>query len=89
MLRHFFLHSNLKAPVVKQHVYDLFMNMNDGGEVPTNTFVQTVSRLRRQIAQCDLPSTLISTCTYQKQTAYYYENNIPFMIINEVMTVLF
>ena len=82
LLRYLFLYSKEELPVTKGHVYELFRNLNDSGELSTNTFVQAITRLRRRVNQCEIPTTLIRTGSYQNETAYYYSKEIPFIVIH-------
>ncbi|MFC3885525.1 hypothetical protein ACFOU2_19430 [Bacillus songklensis] len=82
MLRYFLLYSTEETPVTKDQFYDLFQSGSQDGEVPKNTFIQAVGRLRRKLVQSGAPSSLIENKTFNGQTAYYFNRSIPFLIMH-------
>ena len=81
MLRLFMLNNNEKRPTIKQDFADLFSIQNDDGEIPDNTFIQAVSRLKRKLARCLVPATIIGNQEYMKGIGYAYDQTVPFMVI--------
>jgi tetratricopeptide (TPR) repeat protein len=82
MLRHLLLYSSKSTPVTKHEFFDLFGNSNNNGEIPDNTYVKNISRLRSKLESLITGLTLIENTRVQDNIAYYYTEAIPFTIIH-------
>lgn len=82
MLRYFLLKSNRQKPLTKNDFYDLFAGANHSGEIPTNTYIQNVTRLRGKLTSIGLSPSVIENMSGVGETAYYYNQLYPFVIMN-------
>ncbi|WP_147533004.1 hypothetical protein [Bacillus marasmi] len=82
LLRFLLLKSNLDTPITKHDVYDLFNNADENGEIPTNTYIQNITRLNQRLSNAGIPIKVIENKPDHQETAYYYNQLIPFIIIH-------
>lgn len=82
MLRFFLLYSTGEKPLTKHHFYDLFSRGDKNGEIPTNTYIQNVTRLRTKLTEAGLNFPVIENVSGFRETAYYYNHLYPFVIMN-------
>jgi tetratricopeptide (TPR) repeat protein len=82
ILRYLLLFSSKDSPVTKHDFFVLFGNSDNNGEIPDNTYVKNISRLRSKLASIITGTTLIENTRVQKNIAYYYTESIPFTIIH-------
>ncbi|MBM7647486.1 tetratricopeptide (TPR) repeat protein [Bacillus ectoiniformans] len=81
ILRYFFF-STEERPVVKQDLYALFEQVNLNGEIEDNTFIQRMRRLKRKLVNFGLPETVIQNKRPSSEPAYYFDENIPFLVMH-------
>jgi len=82
MLRYFLLKSNREKPLTKHDFYDLFAGANHGGEIPTNTYIQNVTRLRGKLTAIGITFPVLENMSGVRETAYYYNHSYPFVIMS-------
>lgn len=82
MLRYFLLKSNSNNPLTKHDFYDLFANANHNGEIPTNTYIQNVTRLRGKLTSVGIGISVLENSSGARETGYYYNQFYPFVMMN-------
>ncbi|OXS64603.1 hypothetical protein B0G93_101514 [Bacillus sp. V-88] len=82
ILRLLLIKSNENKPLTKNNFYDIFSVSNVSGEIPRNTYVQNISRIRRKLKDIGIPEGMIVNKVGSNETAYYYEHLIPYIIIH-------
>lgn len=82
ILRMFLLKSEASKPLTKRAFYDLFMNGDVSGEIPSNTYIQNVRRLRNKLAEVGVGGMVIENSNVQQETAYFYNHTYPFLIMH-------
>lgn len=82
ILRYFLLETTEQAPALKNDFSKIIQSDSKSGEILTNTYTQIVRRLRGKIEQVGVPISIIDNKEYQGQTAYYYNQKIPFQIMH-------
>lgn len=78
--------SSEERPVTKDKVFDVF-TVKEDREMPTNTYIQAISRLRQRLGMCGIPSTVIINKKYQGETGYYFEPFTSYQIIKRIEDV--
>ncbi|KMK95072.1 tetratricopeptide repeat protein [Rossellomorea marisflavi] len=81
IIRHFLLKSCEENPLPRQSFFDLFTASDASGEVPRNTYIQAVGRLRRKFAEIGLADVLPNR-NVGGETAYYYAGPFPYIILH-------
>ena len=82
MLRTFLLNSNESNPLTKHTFYDSFLNANVNGDIPTNTYVKNVQRLRAHLKEVGIEAEVLINKKSKNETGYYYNEKYPFMVLN-------
>ncbi len=83
MLKDFLLHSSKKQSLIQE---DLIEHFNKG-KVKRNTFIQKIGRLRDKLAEFDILN-IIDSDGSRSQTAYYYNEEVPYIIMERVEEVI-
>ena len=81
MLKTFMLESNEKRPATKHEFDSLFNLEKDGAEIPDNTYIIAVRRLRGKLDRYRIPSPLIINKRYRDETGYFYDQTVPYLVI--------
>lgn len=85
MLRLFLIKSNENSPINKYDVRELYKRENDNGDIPTNTFIQKVRRLRGKLDHTFGLGHVIKNKPAKpdsgQQTAYYYDQIYDYAIM--------
>jgi hypothetical protein len=82
MLRFLFLNSDETRSLTKNDFYDIFSVSNVSGEIPTNTYVQNITRIRRKLREVGITEGMIVNKGDSNETAYYYSQIIPYIIMH-------
>ncbi|SET56618.1 Transcriptional regulatory protein, C terminal [Oceanobacillus limi] len=82
ILRYFFMKSSRNQPVTKYDIFDIFAKSNNSGEIPTNTYVQNITRLRRKLQDLNIQDKLIENKNGSRETAYFYNGMFEYCIIH-------
>ncbi|OOE04636.1 hypothetical protein BO219_04360 [Anoxybacillus kestanbolensis] len=79
MLCYFLVKTNQERPATK---YDMeaFFQLRRDGDIPTNTFVQKIRRLRERLRYVQVPA-LIDSCQFRGETAYYYNGTVDYIVM--------
>lgn len=83
MLKDFLLHSSKTQSLIQQDLMDYF----NKGNVQQNTYVQKVGRLQKKIREFQIPK-IIESDRSRTQTAYYYNELVPFVVMERVEEVI-
>lgn len=78
LLREFMLRSSEGNPLNQVDLFDYV------GDVPANTFITRIRRLREKLVTCNIPSSIIQTRPREGdrvETAYYYNRSFPYIMI--------
>jgi tetratricopeptide (TPR) repeat protein len=81
MLRYFLINSKEDSPLTRHHFFDIFSVSGENGEVPRNTYIQNVRRIRNKLSEAGITEELLVNKSDRNETAYYYNQNYPYMII--------
>ncbi len=81
MLRTFMLESNEERSATKYEFEDLFEMKVAGGEITDNTYITAVKRLREKLADDLIPTPIIVSKRYRNETGYYYNQTLPYLVI--------
>lgn len=79
MLCYFLAKTNKERPATKYDM-EVFFQSRRNGDIPTNTFVQKVKRLREKLGRIGVP-TIIDSCPCRGETAYYYNGLVNYIIM--------
>jgi tetratricopeptide (TPR) repeat protein len=79
-LRYFLINSKEETPVTRDKFFDLYRNPRELVELPINTFVVDIRRLRGKLNQIGVPN-VIENANWDGETAYYFNQSIPFLIM--------
>jgi tetratricopeptide (TPR) repeat protein len=82
ILRLLLIKSEVNKPLTKKDFYDIFAVSNVSGEIPRNTYIQNITRIRRKLKDLGIPEGMIVNNVGSNETAYYYEHLIPYIIIH-------
>jgi hypothetical protein len=82
ILRLLLIKSEETKPLTKNVFFDIFSVSNVSGEIPRNTYVQSITRIRRKLKELGIPEGMIVNKVGSNETAYYYEHLIPYIIIH-------
>lgn len=82
MLRYFLLKSNWEKPLTKHDFYDLYANTKHREEIPTNTYIQNVTRLRGKLTGIGIGISVLENSSGARETGYYYNQFYPFVMMN-------
>lgn len=79
MLCYFLVKTNEARPATK---YDMeaFFQLRQNVDIPTNTFVQKIRRLRERLRYVQVPA-LIDSCRFRGETAYYYNGSVDYIVM--------
>ncbi len=75
----FLVETNKERPATKYDM-EVFFQSRRNGDIPTNTFVQKVKRLREKLGRIGVP-TIIDSCSCRGETAYYYNGLVDYIIM--------
>jgi hypothetical protein len=81
MLRYFLINSREDTPLTRHHFFDVFSVSGENGEVPRNTYIQNVRRIRHKLSEAGIPEEVLINKSDKNETAYYYKQKYPYMII--------
>ncbi|MGM0901588.1 MAG: tetratricopeptide repeat protein [Bacillota bacterium] len=82
ILRSLFLHTSEQNPATKYRFARIFDTRREDGEIESNTYTQTIRRIREKIARLEtLPPVILNT-RFRGQTAYYFNGKIPYAVIH-------
>ena len=73
--------SSEERPATRHKFTDIITVNKKSGEVKANTLSKNVGRLKDKLDQGHLPVDIIRTKRYQDETGYYYDQTVPFMVI--------
>ncbi|MCL9971662.1 tetratricopeptide repeat protein [Anoxybacillus kestanbolensis] len=79
MLCYFLVKTNQERPATKYDV-EVFFRRRENDEIPTNTFVQKIRRLRERLRYVQVPA-LIDSCQFRGETAYYYNGSVDYIVM--------
>jgi tetratricopeptide (TPR) repeat protein len=80
MLRYFLLKSNEVNPATRHKFFNLYDNRGKLFEMPKNTYIQNVNRLKAKLRLLGVPS-IIETKNTSHETGYYFNQELPFMVM--------
>jgi tetratricopeptide (TPR) repeat protein len=81
MFCYFLLKTNQKQPARKKDLEVFFESKRrKDREVPKNTFIQKVNRLRNKLNDIGLPL-IIESCQFKGETAYFYNGSVDYLIM--------
>lgn len=81
MFCYFLLKTNQKQPARKNDLKVFFESKKrKAQEVPKNTFIQKVNRLRNKLYDIGVPP-IIESCQYKGETAYFYNGSVDYLIM--------
>lgn len=83
MLEIFMQESSEENPVTKDKLFDIF-SVREDREVPTNTYIQAVRRLKDRLSKCGVPKTVIKNKRYGEETGYYFDQSFSYQVIRRV-----
>ncbi len=81
LLRYLFLNSSNVNLMTKYDVLDLFPGYEQN-EIPTNTYVQNISRLKRKLTSIGIDTPVIENEQRGDTSGYYYNGQLPFCLIH-------
>jgi hypothetical protein len=81
MLRYFLLNSKEHSPLTRHHFFDVFSVSGENGEVPRNTYIQNVRRIRHKLSEAGIPEEVLINKINRNETAYYYKQKYPYIIM--------
>ncbi|MEH7248080.1 hypothetical protein V7114_14990 [Neobacillus niacini] len=87
ILRHMLLMCSIDKPGTRITFRHYFGSFGKDGEVVGATFRKSISRLRSRLDQMGLKDAIIQT-RYLDETAYYFDENIPYLILYRVDDVV-
>ena len=87
LLRHMLLMCSKDSPGTRVTFRNYFDSFGKDGEVNSASFRQRISRLRANLDKIGLKDHIIQT-RYLDETAYYFDENIPFMVLYRVDDVV-
>lgn len=79
LLKFLLLESNENYPMTKSDYCRLISKEYE--EVPNNTFVKTINRLKGKLEETGVPANIIQTKPRAGKTGYFYNQDIPYLII--------
>ncbi|GAC90459.1 hypothetical protein KN10_0895 [Anoxybacillus flavithermus NBRC 109594] len=79
MLCYFLVKTNEARPATKYDM-EVFFQSKQNVDIPTNTFVQKVRRLREKLRCVQVPA-LIDSCQFRGETAYYYNGSVDYIVM--------
>ena len=78
------LQSTHTTPVTRMAFRDIIDSRDEDGEVKKNSFIQTVRRIRDKLEQLKGIDDFIISTQYRGETAYYFNEEIPFCVMYRV-----
>lgn len=82
ILRLLLLKSVEERPLTKNDFYDVFTVSNVSGDIPRNTYTQNITRIRGKLKELRIPEGMIVNKAGSTETAYYYTQIIPYLIMH-------
>ncbi|WP_062106840.1 hypothetical protein [Bacillus niameyensis] len=79
LLKTMMLQTSKNKRAVKEQFQHLFSSRDENGEIPANIMNRALNRLKRKLAQCQVPANIIISSPEQAQ--YYYNQEILYLII--------
>ncbi|MCL6615846.1 MAG: tetratricopeptide repeat protein [Anoxybacillus ayderensis] len=79
MLCYFLVKTNEARPATKYDM-EVFFQSKQNVDIPTNTFVQKIRRLREKLRYVRVPD-MINSCQFRGKTAYYYNGSVDYIIM--------
>ncbi|GAE94686.1 ABC transporter related [Gracilibacillus boraciitolerans JCM 21714] len=87
IMRYLFLKTGEHCPATKNAFSEIFTSSVKNGNIPNNTFTQSVRRLKRKMEQNDVPaSVIINSRSLNSEPAYYYTDAMPYIIMHRTDT---
>ena len=87
LLRHMLIMCSKDSPGTRVTFRNYFDSYGKDGEVNSASFRQRISRLRANLDQIGLKDPIIQT-RHLDETAYYFDENLPFMVLYRVDDVV-
>jgi tetratricopeptide (TPR) repeat protein len=81
MLRYFLLKSNELTPTTRHKFFNLYDNRGELIEMPKNTFIKNVNRLKAKLRLQGLPPIIETKKNTSNETGYYFNHQLPFMVM--------
>ena len=82
ILRYFLLKTTEQFPAIKTDFSNIIQSNKRSGEIHTNTYTKNVERIREKIKKVEVPIFIIDNKEFDGETAYYYNQKIPFIIMH-------